>query len=212
MLSSVSPSMRARIEGMTQLKVYQPRESVYFPEDPCDSVYWVEDGRVKLSRVSPDGRVLSLRHYLSGDMFGEDCMSAWEQRCDHAEAMGATRLRYMSADSFRSLLDSELEFARAVLERISRRAREMDQLYVEVVFRPVRGRIAASLLRLYHLERPGGRTIQVTHQEVANLAGSTRETTTSVLHDLREAGLVEIGNRRVTLLDLEALRRVARQY
>jgi len=212
LLSDLSPALRLRFAAMTQLRECQPQESIYFPEDPCDSVYWIERGRVKLSRVSPDGRVLSLRHHCSGDMFGEDCMSGWEQRCDHAESMEATRLRFMPAEAFRLLLDSELEFARAVLERISRRAREMDQLYAEAVFRPVRGRIAAGLLRLYHLERPGGRTIRVTHQEVANLAGSTRETTTSVLHSLREAGLVEIGNRRVTLLDLEALRRAAQQY
>lgn len=139
-------------------------------------------------------------------------MSGWEQRCDHAESMEATRLRFMSAEAFRSVLDSDLEFARAVLERVSRRAREMDHLYAEAVFRPVRGRIAAGLLRLYQLERPAGRTIRVTHQEVANLAGSTRETTTAVLHSLREAGVVETGNRRVTLLDLEALREAAQQY
>ncbi|MBL7645098.1 MAG: Crp/Fnr family transcriptional regulator [Candidatus Hydrogenedentes bacterium] len=212
LLSSFSPELWARLDGLTQFRECGVRESIYFPEDPCDSVYWIEVGRVKLSRVSPDGRVLSLRHHSTGDMFGEDCMSGWEQRCDHAESMEATRLRFMSAEAFRSVLDSDLEFARAVLERVSRRAREMDHLYAEAVFRPVRGRIAAGLLRLYQLERPVGRTIRVTHQEVANLAGSTRETTTAVLHSLREAGVVETGNRRVTLLDLEALRKAAQQY
>ena len=211
LLSGLGPALLSRIEGMTQIRDCQRGESIYFPEDPCDSVYWIEGGRVKLSRVSTDGRVLSLRHHCSGDMFGEDCMSGWERRCDHAESMEATRLRYMPAEDFRQLLDSELEFSRAVLERVSVRAREMDQLYAEAVFRPVRGRIAAGLLRLYHLERPGGGTIRVTHQEVANLAGTTRETTTAVLRSLREAGLVEVGNRRVTLLDLEALRQFAQQ-
>lgn len=211
LLSRLGPVLLSRIASVTQLRDCQPGESIYFPEDPCDAVFWIESGRVKISRVSPDGRVLSLRHHCSGDMFGEDCMSGWEQRCDHAESMGTTRLRWMSAEDFRRLLDSELEFSRAVLERVSVRAREMDQLYAEAVFRPVRGRIAAGLLRLHHLESPGGQSIRVTHQEVANLAGTTRETTTSVLRSLREAGLVEIGNRQVTLLDLEALRQVAQQ-
>ena len=138
-------------------------------------------------------------------------MSGWEQRCDHAESLEVSRLRWLAAGDFRSLLDGELEFTRAVLERLSQRAREMDQVYAESVLRPVRGRIVASLLRLYRPEEPEGQTLRITHQEVANLAGSTRETTTSVLHGLREAGVVEIANRRVTVLDVEALRLLARQ-
>lgn len=212
LLNSLSPGLRSHIEGMTQVRLCRPQESIYFPEDPCDAVYWVETGRVRLSRVSPDGRVLSLRHHCTGEMFGEDCVSEWEQRCDHAESLETSRLRMMSAEAFRSLLASELEFARAMLVWMSRRARESDHLYADAFFRPVRGRVAAGLLRLYHQENPRGVILRVTHQEVANLAGSTRETTTSVLHAFREAGLVEIGNRRVTLLDLEALRQTAQQY
>jgi CRP-like cAMP-binding protein len=143
-------------------------------------------------------------------MFGEDCMSGSHQRYDHAESLEASRLRWLSTRDFQDLLDGEVDFTRAVLENVRQRASDIEEVFSETVFRPVSSRIAAGLLRLCRQESAEVRTIRITHQEVANLAGSTRETTTAVLHSLRNAGVVEIANRRVTVLDIDALRSVAR--
>lgn len=209
--STLSPALSSLLDARCQFRDCSANERIYFPEDPCDGVYWVETGRVKVSRISKEGRALTLRHCCPGDMFGEDCMASCHQRRDHAESLAASRLRWMPASEFQDLLDSEVEFTRFVLEYVRHRACDMEEVFSETVFRPVSSRIAAGLLRLCRQESGEARTISITHQEVANLAGSTRETTTAVLHSLRKAGVVEIANRRVTVLDLDALRSVARQ-
>lgn len=210
-LHKFSPELIQHIEALSVLRNYKARDVIYFPGDSMEWVYWIETGRIRISRISWEGRHLTLRHQVAGDFFGEDCLTGDTKRCDHAEAMESSRLRLMCVSDFRELLASDPAFTRSVLDDVLQRAREMDQVYSETVFRTVRERVAAGLLRLCPDDVKGGYTLRVTHEEVANYVGSTRETTTSVLRGLRESGVVEIGNRRVTVLDFDALRTLARQ-
>ena len=76
----------------------------------------------------------------------------------------------------------------------------------------MRSRVAAGILRLYGSEERGDApTLRVTHQELANLVGSTRETTTAVLHELRQQGVIDIANRRLTVVNLVGLRNIAQE-
>lgn len=208
----MSAGVVARLEAFVYHRPYEERQIVYFPDDPCDYVYWVREGRVKVTRVSADRRELTFRHVLPGEMLGEECLlTKRPRRDDYAEAMMPTILCLMRAEDFRRLLREEVELTRAVAERLARRVVELQQVMAETVFSTVRSRVASGLLRLYR--RHHGReanVLRVTHQEIANLVGSTRETTTAVLHALREEGLVEIANRRITLLDPVALEHEAR--
>jgi CRP-like cAMP-binding protein len=98
-----------------------------------------------------------------------------------------------------------------VAAALARRVTDSEAVLADTVFHSVRVRVAAGLLRLVRCER--GRApvvLRVTHQEVANLVGSTRETTTLMLHALRGEGLIELGNRRITVVDPEALAHIAR--
>ncbi len=198
-----------RIQAYVYHREYDPRQIVFFPHDACDYVYWVREGRVKISRVSPDGRELTFRHLFRGDMMGEEVLGGQTTWQDYAEAVVTTTLCLLRADDFLRLAEEEAEFACAVARRLSERVLQTEQTLSETVFRSVRSRVASGLLRLYNKQDGATENIvRVTHQEVANLVGSTRETTTSVLHQLRAEGIVELGNRRVTVLDLAALEHV----
>jgi CRP/FNR family transcriptional regulator, cyclic AMP receptor protein len=205
----LNPILIKEIEGQATLRRFSGREVVYLPGDSSNSVYWLQSGRVKLSRVSGDGRELTFKHFYAGDMFGEDCMFSGAHRSNCAQALEPTVLICLDGRDFRALLSQEVELALAVAHANFQRLREAEYALSETVFRPVRERIAAGLLRLYNKGGRQSATIRVTHQEMANLVGSTRETTTSVLHGLREAGLLETANRRVTVLDSEGLARFA---
>lgn len=207
----LSPDLVDAIESRAFVKILPARHTVYFPGDLSDSVYWLKSGRVKVSRVSDDGRELTFRHFFSGDMFGEDCMLEGGRRENCAQALEPTELIGLDGEYFRALLSREIDLTLAVARANCQRVSEVEFILSETVFRSVRGRVAAGLLRLYRQGSEGDKTIRVTHQEMANLVGSTRETTTSVLHGLKKAGLLEIANRRVTVLDPEALAQLARQ-
>ncbi len=200
-----------RIEGFVYLREYEARQIVFFPNDLCDQVFWVYRGRVRVTRVSDDGRELSFRHLVAGDLFGEECLVQRPRREEYAEALAPSTLCIMRCDDFRRLMASEPALSLRVAENLCSRALEIEQVLSEAVFHSVRSRVAAGLLRLQRKATGGrGAVISVTHQEIANLIGSTRETTTATLHALRTEGLVELANRRLTILDPEALERVAR--
>ena len=209
LFSGLSAPLRARIQALSFRRTYRSRETIYTPDDAADGVYWIEEGRVKVYRVSDDGRELTFRYLRPGDIFGEECMAPRERRQVYAQSLDTTVLVCMASADFRKLLAREIEFTLLVALHNCRRAQEVESLFSETVFRTVRRRVAAGLLRLYRQGDPEEKTIRVTHQEVANLVGSTRETTTSVLQAFREAGVLEMANRRVTVLDPDGLRQLA---
>ncbi len=204
---TMSRPVLAKIEAYVYHRNYDARQVVYFPDDPCDYVYWVRAGRIRVTRVSGDGRELSFRHLGQGDMLGDECMADRPKRNDYAEALEASTLCLMRTDDFRRAAREEAELAYAVAVRLSKRVLELEQTLAETVFHTVRRRVCFALLRLS--AREGGRgaaSLDITHQEVANLVGATRETVTGVLHSLREDGVIELANRRLKILDMAALR------
>jgi CRP/FNR family transcriptional regulator, cyclic AMP receptor protein len=209
--SGISQAVVSRIETFIYYRKYEERQIVFFPEDPCDHVYWVREGRVKITRVSPDRRELTFRHLVPGDMIGEECLAKRPRRDDYAEALQPTVLCLMRSEDFFKLMGSEVELSHAVAVYMARRAWDIENVLAETVFSSVRSRIASGLLRLLR-RQPGKKSgpIQVTHQEVANLVGSTRETATVVLHGLRDQGLIKLANRRIAVMDPAALDHIAR--
>lgn len=207
----LSPAVCETIHEHLFERTCGPQETIFAPEDPADMVCWIDDGRVKVFRLSADGRELTFRHLYPGDIFGEECMVPHECRRTCAQSLDTTVLLCMSATHFRDLLSREIEFTLAITMHSCRRAREIESIFSETIFRPVRGRIAAGLLRLHQQKDPDEQAIHITHQEVANLVGTTRETTTSVLQSFRKAGVLEMANRRVTVLKPDALRQLVHQ-
>lgn len=207
---AMSRPVLARVEAYVYHRRYEARQVVYFPDDACDYVYWVRDGRIRVTRVSGDGRELTFRHLGQGDMLGEECMADRPKRNDYAEALEPTTLCLMRSDDFRRVAREEVELAHAVAVRLSQRVMELEQILAETVFFTVKSRVSFALLRLS--KREGHRrtnSLNITHQEVANLVGATRETVTGVLHNLRENGVIELANRRMKILDMAALQQTA---
>jgi CRP/FNR family transcriptional regulator len=206
----MSRPVLARVEAFVYHRSYDARQVVYFPDDPCDYVYWVREGRIRVTRVSGDGRELTFRHLGQGDMLGEECMADRPRRNDYAEALEPSTLCLMRADDFRRVAREEVELAHAVAMRLSQRVQELEQILAETVFNTVRSRVCCVLLRL---STRGGNhratSLGITHQELANFAGATRETVTGVLHSLRGEGVIELANRRLKILDMAALRQTA---
>ena len=214
---SFSAELIARIEPFIQHRAYEPRQIIFFPDDACDFIYAVREGQVKISKhVKPGGlsrghREIRFRHLFAGDMFGEECLIERSKHGTYAEAVTPTVLSMMRASDFRRMAHSENELIMLVAQRVLGRVSEIEQVLTEALSQTVRCRIAAGLVRL-HRKAPqqDSVTLRITHQEIASLVGSTRETTTAVLDEFREKGILSIANRRITVLDPAALERAAR--
>jgi len=206
----MSPRIVEMFEGEVHFREYASKQVIFFPDDSCDIVYWVHMGKVKVYRVADQGRGLTFRHAMPGDILGAECLVEKRVYQDYAEALTGSVVGMMQATAFRRIAREEVELCHAVAQHLCRRIMDLEQVLADTIFIPVRRRIAQGLLRLYRQEDlPFDGTLYVTHQEVANIAGTTRETATSVLHALREEGLLKLANRRVMVLDAVGLERAA---
>jgi CRP/FNR family transcriptional regulator, cyclic AMP receptor protein len=193
---------------------YRARQVVYLPGDRAQSVFFVAQGRVKISKVTRDGKELTLAYRAGGDFFGEPCLLEGGPREEMAEAMEAT----MAVEVDRETLDSVLSssghaaywFARALISR----RKDLESRVEQLIFKDVGAKLAELLLELglqHGVEDSQGvvLNLKITHQEMANLIGSTRETVSLTLSQFKRKGLIHSEGRRIILADREGLKAIA---
>jgi CRP/FNR family transcriptional regulator, cyclic AMP receptor protein len=208
------------VEAMTVLgpniKVgtYRPRQVIYLPGDRAQGVHFLTSGRIKISKVTRDGKELTLAYRTEGDFFGEPCLLEGGPREEMAEAMDAS----VTVEVDRDLLDQLLrtngvaayKFARALILR----RKDLETRVEQLIFKDVGSKLAELLLSLGHDhgiadERGLIVGLKITHQEMANLIGSTRETVSLTLSQFKRKGLIQTDGRKVILADPEGLRALA---
>jgi CRP/FNR family transcriptional regulator len=191
------------------------REAVlYSPEDEAGSIYLLEEGKVKLSKVADDGKEITIAVLQGGDVFGELSMSAGETYEVFAEALEEARVCIISRDDFAALVRQKPEIALMLIRSISERLRRAESQIEDLVFRSVPARVAHLMMKLSQehgrVSREGITIdLRLTHQDIANMVGATRETVTNVLNDLRGRDIIEIEQKRVRILDLDGLEEAA---
>ena len=186
------------------------RQVIYLPGDPGDRVFFINGGRVKCSKVTRDGKELTLAYRGAGQLFGELCIIDGTPRDEMAEAMKNAIITEVPRELFTALLqtDNKLCFSFACI--IGERRRQIETKLEHLVFRDVQAKLAALLLELgeeYGVECEDGLQIglKITHQEMANLIGSTRETISLTLAQFKKKGLLDLNGRTVVLKDQEGL-------
>lgn len=205
----------ARLMGIVE-ELELPRHHLIFaPGVPSESIYFIEAGRVRLTRLSPDGRTVILALLGAGDMIGE---AAWEsgEHDSYGETLEETRLYQLSRESFYNLVRQNPEFGLRLIQVIGFRLKQAQARIEDLVFRQVPSRVARLLVSLaeHHGKvTPNGIRVEfpLTHQEIADMVGSSRVTVTQVLNKFRSSHWIGIESKRVTIHNLEALETLVRQ-
>lgn len=210
LFTGMNPKTIERLEALTFQREIDQRQVVYFPGDPSDTIYWICSGQVRLMRIIQDKREFSLRHLIASDVFGEEAVFNEAPRREYAEAMVPTSLVALSADALRKTAQTDKDLAWRLATYATERLSQTEERLVEMAFTSVRRRIGRAIIRAYERE-PGGkkRELTMTHQELASLVGSTRETTTSVLQSFRNADMIALSNRCLRVLDAASLGKFA---
>jgi len=193
-----------------QMLEVQRQEVVYLPGDPGESVFFIDHGRIKCSKISRDGKELTLIYHSAGELFGEQCLFDGGPREEMAEAVAKTLLMVMPRSCLLAMLGKNAALAVNFANLLSHRRRHMETRLEHLVFRDVDAKLAALLLELgqeYGVETAKGIQIglKITHQEMANLIGSTRETISLTLAQFKRKNLIELSGRNVFLLDMTGL-------
>ncbi|MEJ7741233.1 MAG: Crp/Fnr family transcriptional regulator [Nocardioidaceae bacterium] len=161
----------------------------------------------------PDGRALTTAIIEPGTIFGEMVIVGQQMHDSFAEALDDVVVCVMTKADVRRLLLSDPRISARISETLGRRIGELEQRLSDAIFKSVPERIAGALVTLAegHTSRTLGRGIQIklTHEQLAALAGTSRETTTKILGDFADLGLVGLGRGRVNILDPQRLRRAS---
>ncbi len=184
--------------------------ALFREHEDSDSVVVVLSGRVKVSTVT-DGREVVLAFRGPGDLVGE--LSAIERRPRSATvtAVEPVEALTLAASEFRAFLHAHPRVALLLLEMLSRRLRDADRKRVEFAAHDTVGRVSARLVELAEAHgRPVGAGVEITlplsQEELAGWTGASREAVGKALQLMRGLGWVATQRRRITVLDLEALR------
>jgi len=199
----------AAIAAAAPMRQFAPGELLYSPPQPMETLFILKQGRVRIFRVSPDGRALTTAIITPGTIFGEILLLGQQMHDNFAEALDKVTVCVMSRSDVQRFLLSDARIAARISEILGNRVSQLERRLSDTVFKSVPQRIATTLCLLADQEprRLLGRGIQIqlTHEQVAALAGTSRETTTKILNEYADQGLIHLGRGRITIADLPRL-------
>ena len=187
----------------------------YSPEEPSEVLFILKAGRVRIYRLSLEGKAFTTAIIEAGTIFGEMAILGQGMYDSYAEALTPCVLCLMSRDDVKHLLLGDLRIALRITETMGRRLLEAERRLSDFAFKSLPQRLVTLLITLAEREAPrfalrapraSRHEVRYTHEQLAEMAGTHRETATKVLNELREQGLIELKRGRVVLLDLPALR------
>jgi CRP-like cAMP-binding protein len=178
-----------------------PRDAVIYEDGSTgDYMYIIQEGQVKVTKMSEDGREKILEILGPGDFHGEMALLDRAARSASAKTTTPCVLLALSRQDFLGLLKQNHEVTLELIRVLARRLRETDEQIKGLLFERVEGRTRRLLARLAK-EPVTGRedrmaTSPITHQQLADLVGTSRETITRVVKELKDEGWLEQEGKR----------------
>ncbi len=206
----MSPQKMMETQDKLTHRPFKKGESIYMPDDFADKVYFVQKGRVKIGNFSDQGKEITKIILGEGEIFGELGLIGEERHREFAIAMEDTNLCVMTVEEMKGMMKQHSGLSLFFMKMMGMRVLEMEQRLESMVFKDSRTRIIEYLLHL--VDKKGQRVGYemlvrrfLTHQEIANLTATSRQTVTTVLNDLRSRNILTFNRRRLLVRDLEQL-------
>lgn len=201
------------LQRITKMETYPKGQLVYLPGDSSDTVYLLKKGRVKISRVNDDGKEMLLTILEPGEIFGEVEALSGDHRETLVQALDHTLVCEIRREDFDHYLHKYAHVGGRVLKLMGARLRTIESRIGELVFKSAPARLATVLLRLAEsmgVEENRGVRLQakLTHQNLASLIGTSRETVSTLISQFSQRGLLVQENRQILILDKDRLAQI----
>ena len=197
-------------EGHLPANTIKKGKYIYLQNDDADKIFFITDGRVKIGTHADNGKEITKAILTEGEVFGELSVVGAEKRRDYALAMEDTMLCVLSVSDMKGLLKDHSPLNLFFMNLIGSRALEMERRLESLVFKDSRTRVIDFLLELGEKKgKPVGFETLVrrfmTHQEIANLTATSRQTVTTTLNELRTENIITFNRRRLLIRDMVKL-------
>jgi CRP-like cAMP-binding protein len=191
---------------------FEPGEVVFREGDESDTCYIVRSGHARAVRAHPDGRTITLASFGPGDIFGELAMFDAERRSATVEATDRVEAVAVLGADMRRLMQEHPDLSAKLVISLGRRLRAANERLASQSFQTVQSRVATVLAQLVEQARTEGAgerdvLLTITQADIAQLAGSSRESASRFLAVLERAGAVSQGRGKLTVHDPAALER-----
>lgn len=199
------------LAGLLKSKDFNKNRVVLFSYDPSDALYIVLSGQIKVMLIAEDGREVVLSLVRGGDFFGESALMDDEPFAASAIAVEDSRLLVLHRDDFRRCITDMPGMAFGLLRALCGRLREADHKIGGLMLLDVSGRVAHLLLEM--AQRADGEHIRdlPTHQVIAQMVGSTRESVSRTIGSLTSQNFIEATGAGIKIVNRAGLENVAGQ-
>lgn len=203
--SKMSQFMEAHRE-----RVFKKGDYIYLPEEDSKKIFFIKDGKVKIGTYGPTGKEITKAVISSGEVFGELALVNNDKRKDFAIAVDKTEVCSIDRKDLRNMMREHSKLSLFLMQIMGNRQLEMEQRLESLVFKDSRTRIIEFIFTLGEKkgQRVGYETVVrrfMTHQEIANLTATSRQTVTTVLNELRNRELITFNRRRLLIRDMDTL-------
>jgi len=206
-LNQESMGVLNRITSMQDIAKNQP---IYFPQEPSSSLFFLKKGRVKLTRISGDGKEMILGLVNMGEVFGEMAYLGEGERNEFATALDDCLVCAINKDEFKNFVEKNPELNLKMTRLIGLKLKRYSERIEGLVFKDAEQRVATFILKLAD---ENGKKIGdeifvkpfLKHQDIAELTATSRQTVNSILTDLREKKVINFDRKKLIVMNRDEL-------
>jgi CRP/FNR family cyclic AMP-dependent transcriptional regulator len=210
LFSAMPPEMAEQMSKMVTDTAVEKGSFIYLNDQPSASIYFLKEGRVKVSSTTEDGREIIKAIIYPGEMFGEMAMTGKSTHDDFAVALDDAIICSVPASAVSNMVMMMPALGLAINASIGKKMLKLERRLESLVFKDARTRIIELILSMTkeHGEKRGNQILikhNLTHQDLANLTATSRQTVTTLLNDLKDQGIISMERKKIFVLDVQAL-------
>ena len=208
--STLAEDDLGRVADVAVPRRFAASEVVFREGDESNTCYIVRSGKARAIRGHTDGRSITLANFGPGDIFGELAMFDNEKRSATVETLAITEVIAILGGDMRRLMREHPEIAVKLIAALAQRLRDTNERLARQSFQTVQSRVAAVLAQMVTAARADGQPegdvlITSTQADLAQMAGSSRESASRFLAVLERAGIITQGRGKLVVHDADAL-------
>jgi CRP/FNR family transcriptional regulator, cyclic AMP receptor protein len=200
------------MNGKHEFLNFKKDQFIYFPDEPATNIYMISNGRVRIGHYLDDGKEVIKAILTTGEIFGELALAGEEKRSDFAQAMDEkTVVCPLTIEELKRLMYQDNELTFKILKLVGLRLMKVERKLELLVFKDARTRIIEFLkdAASWKGKKVGFETMiptKLTHKDIASLTGTSRQTVTTILNELKEKNLINFDRKKILIRDLVNLK------